>query len=154
LAAIVNKSLNYNFPDNNIEVIAEPGRFFSASAYTLICKIHTKRERKSSFGKLLNKMYYINDGVYGSFNCVLHNHEALTVEHMLCEEDKNLPKFNSTIWGPTCDALDKITENIQLPDLNCDDFLIFPDMGAYSIALSSTFNGFMLPTILYFKQVK
>ncbi|KAM7343845.1 ornithine decarboxylase 1-like [Cochliomyia hominivorax] len=154
IAEIVNKSLNRHFPDNNVNIIAEPGRFFVASAYTLICKIHAKREARTPNGKLLTKMYYLNDGVYGSFNCILYDHQHVTVEHFLEEESANLPKFNTLIWGPTCDALDKIAEDLELPDLKCGDFLAFPNMGAYTVPIASPFNGFILPKTLYFQKLK
>ncbi|TMW54742.1 hypothetical protein DOY81_000273 [Sarcophaga bullata] len=130
IAEIVNKSLKRHFPDNNINVIAEPGRYFVASAFTLICKIHAKREARSPNGDLLTKMYYLNDGVYGTFNCILYDHQHVTVEHLL------------------------IAENLQLPDLKCGDFLAFPNLGAYTVPTGSPFNGFMLPKIIYFEKLK
>uniref|UniRef100_A0A1B0ACF9 ornithine decarboxylase n=1 Tax=Glossina pallidipes TaxID=7398 RepID=A0A1B0ACF9_GLOPL len=152
IAAIVNKSLNRHFPDRKVNVIAEPGRFFVAAAYTLICKIHAKREvRSPNDNKLLRKMYYLNDGVYGSFNCILYDHQHVTVEHFL-GKDSYLPTFKTLIWGPTCDALDKIIEDTELPDLCCGDLLAFPNMGAYTIPIASPFNGFMSPKTLYFLQ--
>ncbi|NP_001273820.1 ornithine decarboxylase [Musca domestica] len=154
IAEIVNKSLMRHFPDDKVNIIAEPGRFFVASAYTLICKIHAKGEARLPNGKLLTKMYYLNDGVYGSFNCILYDHQHAEVQHFVDEENAEVPKFNSLIWGPTCDALDKIAEDLQLPDLKCGDFLAFPNMGAYTIPIASPFNGFMLPKILYFHKAK
>lgn len=53
--------------------------------------------------------------------------------------DKEL--YNSTIWGPTCDALDLIIDNVQLPDLSTGDWIYFKDMGAYSFPTISTFNN-------------
>uniref|UniRef100_A0A1A9UZ43 ornithine decarboxylase n=1 Tax=Glossina austeni TaxID=7395 RepID=A0A1A9UZ43_GLOAU len=154
IAAIVNKSLNRYFPDRKVNVIAEPGRFFVAAAYTLICKVHAKREvRSPNDNKLLRKMYYLNDGVYGSFNCILYDHQHVTVEHFL-DKDSYLPSFKTLIWGPTCDALDKIIEDTELPDLCCGDLLAFPNMGAYTIPIASPFNGFMSPKTLYFLQNK
>uniref|UniRef100_A0A1A9X3P6 ornithine decarboxylase n=1 Tax=Glossina brevipalpis TaxID=37001 RepID=A0A1A9X3P6_9MUSC len=148
-------SLNRHFPDETkVNIIAEPGRFFVAAAYTLICKIHAKREIRSPHdNKLLTKMYYLNDGVYGSFNCILYDHQHVTVEHFL-EKDNNLPNFKTLIWGPTCDALDKIIEETDLPDLCCGDLLAFPNMGAYTVPIASPFNGFMSPKILYFLHNK
>ena len=50
-------------------------------------------------------------------------------------------KYPTTIWGPTCDSVDKICET-ELPELNTGDWLYFDDIGAYSIAAKTTFNGF------------
>ncbi|XP_054738021.1 ornithine decarboxylase 1-like [Anastrepha obliqua] len=151
IADIVNESLQKYFPEDNIEIIAEPGRFFVASAYTLICKIHAKRDVRTD-KKTDLKMYYVNDGVYGSFNCVLYDHQEVTAQHFL-EENESLKKFKTLIWGPTCDALDKITENAYLPNLTCGDLIGFPNMGAYTVPIASPFNGFLVPKTLYFKAI-
>ncbi|ALC41028.1 Odc1 [Drosophila busckii] len=151
IAGSVNKALQRHFPNENIEIIAEPGRFFVAAAYTLVCKIHAKREVRNSAGKLDTVMYYLNDGVYGSFNCILYDHQLVTAEHYL--ECENLPTFKSLIWGPSCDALDKISENLRLPNLNRGDLLGFSNMGAYTVPIASAFNGFPLPKTLYFQAM-
>ncbi|XP_036330361.1 ornithine decarboxylase 1-like [Rhagoletis pomonella] len=149
IAEIVNASLEKYFPDENVEIISEPGRFFVASAYTLVCKIHAKRDVRSE-KKADLRMYYINDGVYGSFNCILYDHQKVTAEHFL-EENDNLQKFKTLIWGPSCDALDKITDDAYLPNLSCGDLIAFPNMGAYTVPIASPFNGFLVPKTLYFK---
>jgi ornithine decarboxylase len=73
IANAVNQALEEYFPeDENIRIIAEPGRYYVASAYTLATNVIASREMID-----LNEtkyMYYINDGVYGSFNCVLYDH--------------------------------------------------------------------------------
>lgn len=51
-------------------------------------------------------------------------------------------RYRSVIWGPTCDGLDKIIDNYVIPELHVGDWLLFDDIGAYSISLSSDFNGF------------
>jgi hypothetical protein len=46
-----------------------------------------------------------------------------------------------TIWGPTCDSLDKFPgEHNHLPELHVGDWLKFTNMGAYAISLTSDFN--------------
>lgn len=80
IAEVVNNALNDYFPDPNVHVIAEPGRFYVASAYTLACNIHSVRrvEIKDGLGNVApHNMYYINDGVYGSFNCMLYDHQQV-----------------------------------------------------------------------------
>lgn len=58
-------------------------------------------------------MYYVNDGVYGSFNCLVFDHATVTPE--VFGTDEKAAKFPSSIWGPTCDSLDCITKNVMLP---------------------------------------
>jgi ornithine decarboxylase len=53
-------------------VIAEPGRYFVASAFTLATCVHSKREVLDELSRqVLHVMYYIDDGVFGSFNEVI-----------------------------------------------------------------------------------
>jgi ornithine decarboxylase len=45
IAAAVNKTLDEHFPDDgNIRIIAEPGRYYVASAYTLATNVIASRE--------------------------------------------------------------------------------------------------------------
>jgi len=126
-----------------VEIIAEPGRFYVASAFTLCAQIHSKRnvvntvegaEKSKSF------MLYINDGVYGSFNCVLYDHAVVHPETL------QVRSFY-LIWA--CDGLDCVCPNVLLPELSLGDWLIFNDMGAYTIVAAGTFNGFPIPKIQY-----
>ena len=60
------------------------------------------------------------------------------------------PLFPCILYGPTCDAFDKLfQQEMQLPELDVGDWLIFPSMGAYTWVMSSTFNGFLPTTICY-----
>nr|CAD7587401.1 unnamed protein product [Timema genevievae] len=77
IADVINLALEEFFPDPSVKVIAEPGRFFVASAFALATNIHSKREVRNNDekdGSITHVMYYINDGVYGAFNCCLYDH--------------------------------------------------------------------------------
>ena len=151
VAMIVNQGLEDFFPEKNVRVIAEPGRFYVASAFTLVTNIHSKKNIYDAISDDINHMmYYINDGVYGSFNCLLYDHQV--VKPVLLQKPNNDDKkMSSTIWGPTCDALDQLITDIQLPEnLTIGDFVIFENMGAYTIPVASPFNGFPLPKVFCF----
>jgi len=135
IAEVVNAALDDYFPPSlDVQVIAEPGRFYVASAYTLATLVHSKRDT----------MYYINDGVYGSFNCILYDHAIVKPVPL---EDKGGKPQMSSVWGPTCDGLDQVVESVLLPPLDIGDWLVFEDMGAYTLPVASTFNGFPLPKV-------
>jgi len=96
-------------------------------------------------------LYYINDGIYGAFNAIVFDHKVFIVHTLTQEEVKDIEackraeereKHNSVIWGPCCDSLDCIAHNIKLPLLSAGDWMWFPDMGAYTIASATHFNGF------------
>ena len=44
--------------------------------------------------------------------------------------------------GPTCDSIDVIAEDIELPELHAGDRLIGRQMGAYTAASATDFNFF------------
>jgi len=75
-APILNKALDTYFPpESNIKVIAEPGRYFAAPVFTLVTNIISLRVTAGSGGgdgdDKTSIMYYMNEGVYGSFNCTV-----------------------------------------------------------------------------------
>lgn len=149
IAEVVNIALNDYFPDPSVHVIAEPGRFYVASAYTLACNIHSVRRvelKDPANGTLTaHNMYYINDGVYGSFNCMLYDHQHVTP--LPLKEYVGNKLTPSSVWGPTCDGLDQVSENILLPEMKIGDWLVFEDMGAYTLPVASHFNGFPVPKV-------
>lgn len=146
IATIVNTSLDRYFPDGcGVDIIAEPGRYYVASAFTLATRIHGRRELTSDDDESVTSyFYYINDGVYGSFNCMLYDHAEVTP---LLLDPRPGPDHSCSIWGPTCDGLDRIAANAALPLLDVGDWLIFEDMGAYTLAAAGCFNGFPVPKV-------
>lgn len=51
--------------DPSIRVISEPGRYYVTSAFTSAAYLHGKKTVVE--GNTKSYMYYLNDGVYGSF---------------------------------------------------------------------------------------
>ncbi|KAL8622515.1 hypothetical protein ACOMHN_034178 [Nucella lapillus] len=154
IAKVLNESLNKYFPPKrNVRIIAEPGRFFVASAFSLTVNVIAKRSVQRDTEDEMDKdgkgafMYYVNDGVYGSFNSLLYDHAE--VKAKLVNAPVTPMEFLTSVWGPTCDGLDQILKNAKLPELNVGDFLNFADMGAYTLCAGSTFNGMPRPDIYY-----
>jgi ornithine decarboxylase len=150
VSVVVNQALDTFFADKSVRVIAEPGRFYVASAFTLVTNIQSKKNLyDATSGDVNHVMYYINDGVYGSFNCLLYDHQVVKPILLQKPIDES-KKFSTTIWGPTCDALDQILVNIPMPNVNIGDFMVFENMGAYTIPVASPFNGFPIPKVFCF----
>ncbi|XP_077547545.1 ornithine decarboxylase-like [Haemaphysalis longicornis] len=140
IAHTINDSLAEHFPEESgVRVIAEPGRFFVASAFTLYTTVIAKREAGG------RPMYYLNDGVYGSFNCTVFDH-AEPVPFALRGGG---PLVACSLWGPTCDSMDLVLEDALLPELQPGDWVVFENMGAYTLCAASTFNGFQAPEVKY-----
>jgi ornithine decarboxylase len=118
------------FPDD-MEILAEPGRFLVANSCTLVAKVVGKAYRD---GK---PCYYINDGVYHTYSGQVFDHCTYPVLAF-----KEGPRQISAVFGPTCDAFDTITLSAELPELAIGDLVYSVNIGAYSIASSTYFNGF------------
>jgi ornithine decarboxylase len=131
LASLLNSEFKRLFPDD-IEILAEPGRFIVATAAVLISEIIGKARRD---GKIF---YHINDGVYHTFSGVVYDHWIPNFTAF-----KEGEKEICAVVGPTCDSFDKITLSAELPgNLEVGDFLYTDNIGAYSTASSTRFNGF------------
>jgi len=62
--------------------------------------------------------------------------------------------YTSTVWGNTCDSIDVICRSVLLPQLEVGDWLYFENMGAYTMAAASCFNGFNPSEKLYVCSVQ
>ncbi|CAI2353582.1 unnamed protein product [Caenorhabditis sp. 36 PRJEB53466] len=154
IAEVIRDSIDEFFPDKEKRLIAEPGRFFAAGPFSLVANIiHATEVPASKITKDPKDsanpgyMYYINDGVYGSFNCILFDH-AHPVGVPLFDVDRN-EKFMSTIWGPTCDSLDLVEDKKLMVKMEVGEWMYYEDMGAYTLAAATTFNGFAKPVPMY-----
>jgi len=130
LAKKLNNEIKRLFP-SDIQILAEPGRFLVANACTLVAKVVGKAVRD---GK---PCYYINDGVYHTYSGQIFDHCTYPVLPFKAGERRI-----SAVFGPTCDSFDTITLSAELPDLEIGDLVFSENIGAYSIASSTYFNGF------------
>jgi ornithine decarboxylase len=143
---VINKNISDTFWDN-IKIIAEPGRFFAEDIFTFITPIIGNRERNNIY------QYWIGDGLYGSYNCILYDAQEPIFEvirNPLLEDDINDKElFDSILFGSTCDSLDKVGE-VKLPKLRNGDFIMNKRFGAYTIAAATNFNGINMTDIKIF----
>lgn len=234
IAAVLGKAIQAHFPDPAVRVIAEPGRYYVAPAFTLATTITSRRavyysstaadavtaaddstmpERAAAVGGATGAggvvmtttttttsssssatmieesgmevgnggkqadhqqvvqqqqvtvttsqeksfMYYVNDGVYGSFNCLLFDHaqafpKVLSTKSRAVRHKESVwlgDWYECSVWGPTCDSMDCISKKTLLPELAIGDWLYFEEMGAYTLAAASRFNGFELSRVFY-----
>jgi ornithine decarboxylase len=130
LAKKINHELDRLFPPE-IEILAEPGRFLVASAGNAVSKIIGKAIRNEKMS------YYVDDGVYHTYSGVIFDHCTYHLQSF-----KKGPTQICAVFGPTCDALDTISLAEQLPELEIGEYLYSENIGAYSAASSTHFNGF------------
>ncbi|MBI5386706.1 MAG: type III PLP-dependent enzyme [Verrucomicrobia bacterium] len=140
LARRINAEIDRLFP-RDIQILAEPGRFLVATAATALAKIIGKAVRD---GKTC---YYIDDSVYHTFSGIIFDH---------CQYHLKAFKKGKTeicaVFGQTCDGLDTISQSEELPDLEIDDVVYSPNIGAYSNASSTYFNGFPPAKVMHVNE--
>jgi len=171
IASTMNPLLDQLFPRGRVRVIGEPGRYMVASSHTLAVSVIGVRKFEveltcdgasvtgspPSSPQLLRSgaehsnafkfSYYISDGVYGSFNNIMFDHQH--PQPVLLEKRPNAVTYNASVFGPTCDSLDCISKDMPLPELSVGEWIYFPNMGAYTKAAASAFNGFALSKSYY-----
>ncbi len=130
LAKVISSEITRLFP-KEIQILAEPGRFLVASAGYAVSKVIGKAVRDAK------PSYYINDGVYHTYSGVIFDHC-----HYPIKAFKKGPTQISAVFGPTCDALDVVSMAENLPTLERGDFVYSTNIGAYSHASATYFNGF------------
>jgi ornithine decarboxylase len=140
LAKVINNELERLFP-KVIQILAEPGRFLVATAGYAVSKIIGKavRDGKTS--------YYINDGVYHTYSGVIFDHCKYPIQSF-----KKGATSICAVFGPTCDALDVVSMAENLPDLQRGEFVFSNNIGAYSHASATFFNGMPPATVVHVNE--
>ena len=137
LARMLNSEIKRLFP-KDMEILAEPGRFLVATAATLVVKVIGKTVRDDK------PCYYVDDGVYGTYSGIIFDHCQYHLKAF-----KNGPTQICSVFGPTCDALDTISLAEDLPELKLGELLYSENIGAYSNASATSFNGFPPAKVLH-----
>jgi len=133
VASVISRELQRLF-DPSLRIIAEPGRFLVGPAATLLMRVVGKAIRENKH------WYYLDDGVYGALSGILFDHAKYQFKVL-----RNGPTRLSTLAGPTCDSLDIIARGEEMPELDIGDLLYVRNIGAYSLASATEFNGFAPP---------
>ena len=122
------------FGEKSPALVCEPGRGMVASAFTLATQIKALRGLRTVF---------LNDGVYGLLSefrdlGVSQRYQAWRAGSKLAG-----PSAAYTVFGPTCDSIDKLPSPLHLPkSIQEGDYLLFSEIGAYSLSLATAFNGY------------
>jgi ornithine decarboxylase len=168
MSAVLAAAVDAHFPQS-IRVIAEPGRYYTSSAFTIACNVIARRTVEDQTLDVKSYMLYLNDGVYGNFSSIMFDHQHpipqilstrrrpdgfnYSVDSLAdsgyasAEESDNstggAKTIEYSIWGPTCDGIDCISEKWLARDtVDVGDWLYFEDMGAYTKCSATRFNGF------------
>ncbi|KAJ5146231.1 uncharacterized protein N7515_000795 [Penicillium bovifimosum] len=157
MAPVLREAIRSEFPEG-VTTIAEPGRFFARSVYTLVCRVISRRRQLGNAAVSgVPDMLYQNDGVYGNFMNVIMEKEVM-VPYLVKKEGRNLlvkskgenpgkdgqaGSHRYSIWGPTCDSTDCVVREVTFnSEVRVGDWLKYKNMGAYTSTTATQFNGF------------
>jgi ornithine decarboxylase len=157
MARSLTESLRAHFPPS-VNIIAEPGRFYASSAFSLVTNVIARR---NSDKRSAHTMIYQSDGIYGNFMNVIIEKAAMVPELLITDGyDRGSKKYKYSIWGPTCDGVDRINPSCTLKcQIKVGDWLYYHNMGgklsphqqqsintdlytAYTSSCTTGFNGF------------
>ncbi|KAL9123970.1 MAG: hypothetical protein Q9217_006656 [Psora testacea] len=148
MATALSIALDEYFPPS-VRIIAEPGRFFVATAYTLATQVVGRRKVRKPRPHDPHYHIDINEGVYGSLANTVSDHQV-KFPKILKKRDMSTHDVSYVVWGPTCDNFDKVQEHCTLPGLvDYGDWLYFEEMGAYTVPCDTGFNGFPKAKVIY-----
>ena len=154
VAAVLSEAVDHYFPTGcGVTVIAEPGRYMITASHTYATAIIAKRVltaaahlaavgvevgAEAPHTQDADVALYINDGVYGCFNCVVFDHVTPTPRTFPSAARGSV---GTKLFGPTCDSIDVVMACTPLPPLTVGEWLWFDNMGAYTRCAASRFNG-------------
>jgi ornithine decarboxylase len=126
------------------QLIAEPGRFFAAPTHNLYVRIVGKKPSLDGKGY----RYTLDESVYGQFSCIPFDHAEPRLARLRKPGELERKHSSATLFGRTCDSLDWIANVGSMEELDVGDWLYVPNMGAYTTATSTEFNGFPKPDVI------
>ena len=118
----------------------EPGRALAVDGCSILTQVHLRKDRT----------LYINDGIFGTLPELVY----LKLRVKLRSFRKGGapipgPLGDFTLYGPTCDPVDVMPGVWQLPEgIQEGDWVEIGQIGAYSTAITTSFNGFTTETIV------
>ena len=122
----------------NLEILAEPGRVISAPSMALVCRVVGRAKRRDGW------WFYLDDGVYGAQSGRLFDGMQYRMSVFTSSDELSPCVFA----GPTCDSIDELGRYPEIPILNMNDVIVFHEMGAYTLASATQFNGIAPPTVV------
>jgi ornithine decarboxylase len=132
--ALIDKAVTEEFTTRPA-LVCEPGRAMVAESFTHATRVKSIND---------NGDIYLNDGIYGGLSefPVLDVQRSYTVLPPLGDQ-RSKTEISAQVFGPTCDSLDVLPNNLTLPcDIADDDYVIFQNMGAYVKGVTTDFNGY------------
>lgn len=124
---------------NDCVLMCEPGRAMVAEGMSLLVQVQLRKE-----GQI-----YINDGLYGGLSETKVANIRLPVRPIRLDGPFSERTAEFMLNGPTCDSIDVLPHPYALPeDIGEGDWIEIEQVGAYSNANATRFNGFHTDTFV------
>uniref|UniRef100_A0A183E3T2 Ornithine decarboxylase n=1 Tax=Gongylonema pulchrum TaxID=637853 RepID=A0A183E3T2_9BILA len=146
VARALSAAVSLFFPQErfpHLRVIAEPGAYFASSPYLLVTRVVDKRLIDASLltsdetdAGTVGYVYQINEGFYGAFGCRLITGRNPRCSPLIAFGEK-LNTY-AAVYGPTTCDTDVVLPLTRLPPLQVGDWLVWYDMGAYTMGNCET----------------
>ena len=116
-------------------LMCEPGRALVAEGQSLVVQVILVK----------GDQVFLNDGIYGSLSEPGLSNRLVSFPVAAIRPDGGFADElrDFTVFGPTCDTLDVLPVQFPLPaDIRVGDWIEVGQLGAYSNAMRTRFNGF------------
>ena len=118
----------------NVRLWAEPGRALVAESGSLVVRVDLRKDNA----------LYINDGTYGGLFDAGQPEFVFPTKMIRTKGMEQSTEYAPFMfYGPTCDSIDMMKGPFMLPaDIAEGDYIEIGQLGAYSLAMRTDFNGF------------
>ena len=131
----ISEAAESTFRANAPPLVCEPRRALVSECYQLLVRVK---------GRKIGNILYLNDGIYGAMAEWRDIGPIKRLDVISPSGDIiTSPTADFTVFGPTCDSLDRLPRSVPLPcTIQDGDYILISGMGAYSNATCTPFNGY------------
>lgn len=130
----IEEAISRYFP-GDIEIMAEPGRSLVGEAGMMVTSVIAKAQRNGT------NWLYCDVGVFNGLMETLGG-----IRYTITADKEGTPK-KWALAGPSCDGMDVVSDEVDLPELEIGDKVFIFPAGAYTTAYASQFNGITIPRV-------
>ena len=140
MMATIDREVARLFPDT--AVWCEPGRFMCGNAMNLVTTVIGTKERQGG------PWYILDEGVYGALSGIIFDHWSYPLHCFGTGERRK-----ATFAGPSCDGIDVLYRDVEVPAQQIGDHVLITEIGSYSTVSATRFNGFSLAPVLLWEDL-
>ncbi|MEW6034016.1 MAG: type III PLP-dependent enzyme [Chloroflexota bacterium] len=135
ISQVVNEGVQQHFP-GGVHTLLEPGRALVGEAGVLVTTVIARASRNGQ------DWVYLDAGV---FNGLMESLGGIRYPLHVLREGK---RAKYVLAGPSCDSMDALPGEVDLPELEIGDRVYVMTAGAYTTAYASCFDGIPVPRVI------